>query len=70
MFTHSVINNIIYSNTKAKLEDVYKLADELGLHKLILSLPKDYYTLVEERGCIFSGGEKALVNPKKIILLD
>ena len=57
LFNDSIINNILYGNNKADLTEVYKLADELGLHKLILSLNKGYDTQVIQHGDnLFSGG--------------
>ena len=46
LFNDSVINNIISNNKVVATEDVYELAHQLGLHQLILSLPKGYDTPV------------------------
>ena len=48
-------------NFKASLDDVYNVARSADLHDTIMKFPKQYATIVGERGLKLSGGEKQRV---------
>jgi ATP-binding cassette, subfamily B (MDR/TAP), member 7 len=61
LFHDSILYNIHYGNFKATLEEVYNVARMSDLHSTIMRMPKQYETLVGERGLKLSGGEKQRV---------
>lgn len=61
LFNDTILYNIHYGNFKSSLEDVYNVAKISDLHETITRMPKQYNTLVGERGLKLSGGEKQRV---------
>lgn len=61
LFNESILYNIHYGNMKASEEDVYNVAKMSDLHNTIMKMPKQYRTVVGERGLKLSGGEKQRV---------
>ena len=76
LFSDTIFNNIILSDTSITLEEVKKAAKEIGIHKFIMSLPNDYNYNVKERGAMLSSGQRQLIaflrayvsNPSVLIL--
>ena len=61
LFHDTILYNIHYGNMNATLEEVYQVARMSNLHDTIMRFPKQYQTLVGERGLKLSGGEKQRV---------
>nr|QUF59442.1 ATP-binding cassette transporter Abcb7 [Brachionus angularis] len=61
LFNETIMYNIHYGNMNASIDDVYNVAKMSDLHNTISKMPKQYNTLVGERGLKLSGGEKQRV---------
>jgi subfamily B ATP-binding cassette protein MsbA len=61
LFSDTIFNNIILSDTSITLDEVKKAAKEIGIHKFIMSLPDDYNYNVKERGAMLSSGQRQLI---------
>ena len=57
----SILQFFFKGNFKASLDDVYNVARSADLHDTIMKFPKQYATIVGERGLKLSGGEKQRV---------
>jgi len=76
LFADTIFNNITLNNPAITEEEVYKAAEEIGIHEFIMSLPGGYYYNVKERGVMLSSGQRQLLsflrayvsNPKVLIL--
>ncbi|AKX34094.1 ABC transporter ATP-binding protein [Spiroplasma litorale] len=72
----TVKENIMYTNPEATDEEVIAAAKKANLHKLVMSWPNQYNTILGERGFMLSGGQKQrlviarmfLKNPEVLIL--
>ena len=61
LFNDTILYNIHYGNFNASLDEVKKVVKLSDLHDTIMRMPKQYDTLVGERGLKLSGGEKQRV---------
>lgn len=68
LFNDSIKNNIKYGTPGAKIEDIVRAAKAANIHEFIMGLPKQYNTLVGERGIKLSGGEKQRVAIARAVL--
>lgn len=78
MFTSSIENNVAYGDPWAETETIHRATTEAQLHDWVKRLPREYETLVGERGVSLSGGQRQrlsiarslMLNPKIIIFDD
>lgn len=61
LFSDTIFNNIVLSNTSITLKEVEKAAKEIGIHEFIMSLPGNYNYNVKERGVMLSSGQRQLI---------
>ncbi len=69
LFTASIENNIAYGDPWAERERIAQSSEMARLHDYIAGLPKDYETLVGERGVSLSGGQRQRLSIARSILL-
>jgi ABC-type transport system involved in Fe-S cluster assembly fused permease/ATPase subunit len=77
LFNDTLYYNIAYARPGADRADIEHAARLANIHTFILSLPRDYDTVVGERGLKLSGGEKqrvaiarAILKNPKILVFD
>ena len=78
LFSDSVKNNISFGlQDEARYDHIEKYADHASVHEDIMTLPKDYHTIVGERGVTLSGGQKqrislarSLITQPELLILD
>ena len=68
LFNESLYYNIAYARPTATREEIEQAARLASIHDFIMSLPRDYDTVVGERGLKLSGGEKQRVAIARTIL--
>jgi subfamily B ATP-binding cassette protein MsbA len=76
LFSDSIYNNITLNDKNITLEQVKRVAKEIGIHEFIMSLPNGYDYNVKERGVMLSIGQRQLIaflrasvsNPSILIL--
>jgi ATP-binding cassette, subfamily B, bacterial len=78
LFSRSIRENITYGvHREVSQEEIIQAAEFAAIHDVIMEFPKDYDTLVGERGVTLSGGQKqrvaiarALLKNPRILILD
>ncbi|MDP9249018.1 MAG: ABC transporter ATP-binding protein/permease [bacterium] len=77
LFHRSIRDNIAYGRPEATTEEVREAAAKANIDDFIMTLPRQYETLVGERGIKLSGGERqrvaiarAILTRRPILILD
>ncbi|ATZ18113.1 ABC transporter ATP-binding protein [Mesoplasma melaleucae] len=65
-----VFENVKYGRFEASNEQVIEACKKAEIHKLIMSWPEDYNTILGERGFMLSGGQKQRLVIARMILKD
>ena len=70
LFSASIKNNIRYGEPLAETNEVIQSAQQAQIHPEILTFPKEYDTLVGERGITLSGGQRQRTSLARALLVD
>jgi len=70
LFHRTLAENIAYARPDASRAEIVEAARQANAHDFIMALPKQYETLVGERGVKLSGGERQRVAIARAFLAD
>jgi len=77
LFHDTVANNILYGSPSCSREEMIEAAKKAFAHDFIMQMPRQYDTIVGEKGAKLSGGQKqrisiarAILKNPRILLLD
>ena len=70
LFNESVLANIAYGRPEASVAEIEAAARAANAHAFVMRLPQGYHTVVGERGCRLSVGERQRIAIARTLLKD
>ncbi len=70
LFHDTLFNNIAFGHPEATLEQVTAVAKIAQIHDFIMSTPRQYDTMVGDRGSTLSGGERQRITLARALLMN
>jgi ATP-binding cassette subfamily B multidrug efflux pump len=70
LFGGTVRDNIAFARPDAPMEEIERVAREVGAHDFITALPNGYDTEIQERGASLSVGQRQLLSFARALLAD
>lgn len=70
LFHTTILNNVRLGKESATEEEVWTVLESVGLKEMVMALPDTIYTMVDEAGLRFSGGERHRLSLARILLQD
>jgi len=70
LFHDTLFNNIAFGNPNATLDEVMAVAKIAQIHDFIMSTPRQYDTIVGDRGSTLSGGERQRMTLARALLMN
>ena len=70
LFHDTLYNNIAFGNPNATLDEVIAVAKIAQIHDFIMSSPRQYDTIVGDRGSTLSGGERQRMTLARALLMN
>ncbi|MEO0455179.1 MAG: ABC transporter ATP-binding protein [Cyanobacteria bacterium P01_A01_bin.114] len=70
IFNGTLIDNLLYGNPQATLEQVYEACKIAQAHDFIQQMPQGYATIVGERGVRLSGGQRQRIGIARALIMN
>lgn len=70
LFSGTIADNIRYGRLDASMAEIMESAKAANAHEFIMRLPKQYETVLGERGAAISGGERQRISVARAFLKD
>lgn len=70
LFSKSVADNVRFGREEATLQELELVSTYADLHETVMEFPKQYETMIGERGMTLSGGQKQRVAMARAFLVD
>lgn len=70
IFSGTILDNIRYGKLDAQPEEIKKACETVCASEFIEQMPRGYFTEVNERGSMLSGGQKQLISFARTLLSD
>lgn len=70
LFRTTILNNVRIGQEEASEEAVWAVLEKVGLKEMVMELPEQLETMVDEAGLRFSGGERHRLALARILLQD
>jgi len=68
LFSDTILNNIKFSDKNISESKIMDIAKKVSVHDEILKFPKEYHTIVGERGVALSGGQKQRISIARALI--
>jgi ABC-type bacteriocin/lantibiotic exporter with double-glycine peptidase domain len=68
LLSGTIMENLLYGNPDARIEEIIQAAQAAGIHEFITSLPAGYDTEIGERGVTLSEGQKQRISIARALL--
>ncbi len=70
LFNTSILENLLFANRTASLEQVFEACKKAEIYDFIVSLPEGFNTVTGERGVQLSGGQRQRIAMARIFLRE